>query len=126
MVNVHLAQRLRQASARDATVNAIVRLDMFAKAVPNEIDEISVSPASAFADRRLAIFRGASVRIAAPGRLTGIASAFVPSGRSPAGGERRLGETMNRRQTLHSLFGLSLIGFGGGRAIAAAPPRGRR
>lgn len=31
---------------------------------------------------------------------------------------------MNRRQTLHSLFGLSLIGFGGGRAIAAAPAPG--
>lgn len=40
VVNVHLAQRLRQASALDATVNAIVRLDMFAKAVPNEIDDI--------------------------------------------------------------------------------------
>ncbi|MBI2308136.1 MAG: hypothetical protein HYU78_12620 [Rhodocyclales bacterium] len=39
-VNVHLARRLRQASSCDATVNAIVRLDMFTKAVSGEIDEI--------------------------------------------------------------------------------------
>lgn len=39
-VNVHLAKRLRQASSCDATVNAIVRLDMFTKAVPGEIDDI--------------------------------------------------------------------------------------
>jgi hypothetical protein len=40
VVNIHLARRLRQASACDATVNAIVRLDMFTKAVPGEIDEV--------------------------------------------------------------------------------------
>lgn len=39
-VNVHLAKRLRQASSLDATVNAVVRLDMFTKAVPDEIEEI--------------------------------------------------------------------------------------
>lgn len=39
-VNVHLAKRLRQASSCDATVNAIVRLDMFTKAVSGEVDEI--------------------------------------------------------------------------------------
>lgn len=40
LVNVHLAKRLRQASSCDATVNAIVRLDMFTKAVAGEIDEV--------------------------------------------------------------------------------------
>lgn len=39
-VNVYLAKRLRQASTQDATVNAIVRLDMFTKAVPEDVDEI--------------------------------------------------------------------------------------
>ena len=39
-VNVHMARRLRQASSCDATVNAIVRLDMFTKAVAGEVDEI--------------------------------------------------------------------------------------
>lgn len=39
-VNVHIAKRLRQASSHDATVNAIVRLDMFTKAVSGEIDEV--------------------------------------------------------------------------------------
>ncbi|MCK6406215.1 MAG: hypothetical protein L6Q60_09390 [Rhodocyclaceae bacterium] len=39
-INVHLAKRLRQASTHDATVNAIVRLDMFTKAVPEEVGEI--------------------------------------------------------------------------------------
>lgn len=39
-VNVHLARRLRQASSADATANAIVRLDMFTKAISGEIDDI--------------------------------------------------------------------------------------
>jgi hypothetical protein len=39
-INVHLAKRLREASTQDATVNAIVRLDMFTKAVPEELGEI--------------------------------------------------------------------------------------
>lgn len=38
-VNVALAARLRQAVSQDAAVNAIVRLDVFAKAVPWSIDE---------------------------------------------------------------------------------------
>ncbi|HEX5803635.1 MAG TPA: hypothetical protein VFY24_11475 [Azospira sp.] len=40
LVNVHIAKRLRLASSHDATVNAIVRLDMFTKAVSGEIDEV--------------------------------------------------------------------------------------
>lgn len=40
LVNIHIAKRLRQASTSDATVNAIVRLDMFTKAVSGEVDEI--------------------------------------------------------------------------------------
>lgn len=39
-VNRAMAGRLRLAGEKDATVNAIVRLDMFAKAVPWSIDEI--------------------------------------------------------------------------------------
>jgi len=39
-VNVHLAKRLRLASSQDAAVNAVVRLDMFTKAVPDEVEEI--------------------------------------------------------------------------------------
>lgn len=39
VVNRSLAARLREAGEKDATVNAIVRLDMFAKAVPWSIDE---------------------------------------------------------------------------------------
>lgn len=39
LVNVALAKRLRAASSQDAAVNAVVRLDMFAKAVPYSIDD---------------------------------------------------------------------------------------
>jgi hypothetical protein len=39
VVNVALARRLRAAVSQDAAVNAIVRLDMFAKAVPYSIDD---------------------------------------------------------------------------------------
>ncbi|MCP5267658.1 MAG: hypothetical protein H6943_01325 [Zoogloeaceae bacterium] len=39
-VNIHLARRLRTATSLDAAVNAVVRLDMFTKAVPGEIDDI--------------------------------------------------------------------------------------
>lgn len=39
IVNVALAKRLRAASSQDAAVNAVVRLDMFAKAVPYSIDD---------------------------------------------------------------------------------------
>lgn len=39
-VNVHVARRLRQACPSDAAVNAVVRLDMFAKAVSGEIDDV--------------------------------------------------------------------------------------
>lgn len=39
-VNMAMAARLRQVAERDATVNAIVRLDMFAKAVDWSIDEM--------------------------------------------------------------------------------------
>lgn len=39
-VNVAMAARLREAGERDATVNAVIRLDMFAKAVPWSIDEL--------------------------------------------------------------------------------------
>lgn len=37
-LNVHVARRLRDACPADAAVNAVVRLDMFAKAIPDEID----------------------------------------------------------------------------------------
>lgn len=39
VVNLHMAKRLRGASDKDATVNAVVVLDMFAKAMPYSIDE---------------------------------------------------------------------------------------
>ena len=39
VVNMHMARRLRAASDKDATVNAVVILDMFAKALPYTIDE---------------------------------------------------------------------------------------
>lgn len=39
-LNVAMAARLRQAGEKDASVNAVVRLDMFAKAVPYSIDEV--------------------------------------------------------------------------------------
>ncbi len=39
VVNMHMARRLRAASEKDATVNAVVMLDMFAKALPYTIDE---------------------------------------------------------------------------------------
>lgn len=39
-LNVAMAARLRQAGEKDAGVNAVVRLDMFAKAVPYSIDEV--------------------------------------------------------------------------------------
>ncbi|MDP2795390.1 MAG: hypothetical protein Q8O25_15145 [Sulfurisoma sp.] len=38
-VNVAMAQRLREACEQDAAVNAVVLLDMFAKAVPYSVDE---------------------------------------------------------------------------------------
>lgn len=38
-VNVAMAQRLREACGQDAAVNAVVLLDMFAKAVPYSVDE---------------------------------------------------------------------------------------
>ena len=40
VVNRALAQRLRSASERDAPVNAIILLDLFAKEVPHSIDDI--------------------------------------------------------------------------------------
>lgn len=39
-VNVAMAERLRQAGEKDASVNAVIRLDMFAKAVPWSIDDL--------------------------------------------------------------------------------------
>ena len=39
-VNVYLAQRMREATSHDAAVNAIVLLDLFAKAVPAEVDDM--------------------------------------------------------------------------------------
>lgn len=39
VVNMHMAERLREASDKDAAVNAVVILDMFAKTVPYTIDE---------------------------------------------------------------------------------------
>ncbi len=40
LVNIALAARLRAASSKDAAVNAVVRLDMFAQAVPYSIDDL--------------------------------------------------------------------------------------
>lgn len=39
VVNTHMAKRLRNASEKDAAVNAVVILDMFAKTLPQTIDE---------------------------------------------------------------------------------------
>ena len=39
VVNMHMAKRLRAASDKDATVNAVVILDMFAKVLPYTIEE---------------------------------------------------------------------------------------
>ncbi|MBU0753121.1 MAG: hypothetical protein KJ787_02395 [Gammaproteobacteria bacterium] len=51
-VNVAMAQRLRDASGQDAAVNAVVLLDLFAKAVPWSIEESleSLGPLFAGAD----------------------------------------------------------------------------
>ncbi|MBI5463043.1 MAG: hypothetical protein HY941_12730 [Gammaproteobacteria bacterium] len=39
VVNTHMAMRMRSASEKDAAVNAVVILDMFAKTLPQTIDE---------------------------------------------------------------------------------------